>query len=90
MLAARLEMKPDRVYHHLDQLEQGGLIEIADYGRLPRDKVERIYAPAVVEHPDDDGAWTTVLWTTIDRQDRRTARAPRTPSRKRGPRTSVR
>ena len=155
-LADRLEMKADRLYHHLDQLEQGGLIEIADYRRLPRGKVERVYAPTLVEppdddatpadvalllgaalettradvnaatlaqeagedrrislsrtvvrlneqhladlngviehllatareHPDDDGAWTTVLWTTIDRQDRRVAQEPRrTRTRKRG------
>ena len=30
------------------------------------------------EHPDDDGVWTTVLWTAIDRQDRQ-ATAPRPP-----------
>lgn len=153
-LADRLELKPDRLYHHLDQLEQGGLIEIVDYRRLPRGKVERVYAPAAVEppeddatpadvalllgaalettradvnaatlaqeagedrrislsrtavrlnerhladlngviehllatareHPDDDGAWTTVLWTTIDRQDRRTVPALTAPKRKR-------
>ncbi len=147
-LADRLEMRPDRLYHHLDQLEQGGLIEIADYRRLPRGKVERVYGPTLVEppdddatpadvalllgaalettradvnaatlaqeagedrrislsrtvvrlneqhladlngviehllatareHPDDDGAWTTVLWTTIDRQDHRAAQEPR-------------
>jgi DNA-binding transcriptional ArsR family regulator len=23
------------------------------------------------EHPDDDGVWTTVLWTVVDREDRR-------------------
>jgi hypothetical protein len=23
------------------------------------------------EHPDDDGAWTTVVWTAVDREDRR-------------------
>ena len=28
------------------------------------------------EHPDDDGVWTTILWTAIDRQDRRVARPP--------------
>ena len=22
------------------------------------------------EHPDDDGVWTTVLWTAVDREDR--------------------
>jgi len=21
------------------------------------------------EHPDDDGVWTTILWTAVDRQD---------------------
>lgn len=25
------------------------------------------------DHPDDDGVWSTVLWTVIDREDRRTA-----------------
>ena len=28
---------------------------------------------AARDHPDDDGVWTTVLWTAIDRQDRRAA-----------------
>ena len=27
---------------------------------------------AAQDHPDDDGVWSTVLWTAIDRQDRRT------------------
>jgi hypothetical protein len=22
------------------------------------------------EHPDEDGVWTTVLWTAVDREDR--------------------
>jgi len=26
---------------------------------------------AAREHPDDDGVWTTVLWTVVDREDRR-------------------
>lgn len=153
-LAERLGVPPDRLYHHLDQLEEGGLIEIADYRRLPRGKVERVYAPKAVEppgddatpadvalllgaalettrvdvnaatlaqeagedrrislsrtavrlneqhlndlngviehllatareHPDDDGVWTSVVWTTIDRQNRGTASAPRTRTRKR-------
>jgi len=25
---------------------------------------------AAREHPDDDGVWTTVLWTVVDREDR--------------------
>lgn len=28
---------------------------------------------AAQDHPDDDGVWSTVLWTVIDREDRRTA-----------------
>lgn len=143
-LATHLGLRPDRLYHHLDQLEQGGLIEIAEYRRLPRGKVERVYAPAAIEppgddatpaeialllnaalettradinaatlareagedrqlglartgvhlnaahlnelraaveallaaardHPDEDGVWTSVLWATVDRQDRRGA-----------------
>ena len=143
-LATRLGLRPDRLYHHLGQLEEGKLIEVSEYRRLPGGKVERVYAPAVIEpsegipspadvalllsaalettradvnaaalaqeagedrrvglgrtvvrlnerhledmkatleellaaaeqHPDDDGVWTTVLWSTVDRQDRRTA-----------------
>jgi DNA-binding transcriptional ArsR family regulator len=145
-LAARVGMRPDRLYHHLGQLEEGKLIEVSDYRRLPGGKVERVYAPAAIEpsdgvpapadvalllsaalettradvnaaalaqeagedrrvglgrtvarinerhleelkstleallaaaeqHPDDDGVWTTVVWTIVDRQDRRTATA---------------
>lgn len=141
-LAERVGMRPDRLYHHLAQLEDGKLIEVADYRRLPGGKVERVYAPAAVEpveddatpaeialllnavlettradvnaaalakeagedrtlalgrtafrlnlqhleelrsrieglllaahdNPDEDGVWTTFLWTAIDRQDRR-------------------
>ena len=44
----------DRLYYHLGQLEQAGLIEIAEYRRLARGKVERIYAPAETEPPGDD------------------------------------
>lgn len=143
-LAGRVDMRPERLYHHLAQLEEAGLIEIAEYRPLAGGKVERVYAPARAEppgddaspaevalmlnaalettradintataakeagedrqitltrtgvrlnrqhlaeltaaigelldaaqdHPDDDGAWTTVLWTAVDRQDRRTA-----------------
>jgi len=28
---------------------------------------------AAQDHPDNDGVWSTVLWTVIDREDRRTA-----------------
>ncbi|HEY7261383.1 MAG TPA: winged helix-turn-helix domain-containing protein [Trebonia sp.] len=44
----------DRLYYHLGQLEQAGLIEVAEYRRLARGKVERIYAPAETEPPGDD------------------------------------
>lgn len=145
-LASHVGMSPDRLYHHLAQLEDGKIIEVVDFRRLPGGKVERIYAPARVEpdsddpspaevarflnvvlettradvnaaalaneagedrrlalgrtgvklneehleqlrsnieellraaleHPDDDGVWTTFLWTAIDRQDRRTIKS---------------
>lgn len=44
----------DRLYYHLGQLEQAGLIEVAGYRRLDRGKTERIYAPAETEPPGDD------------------------------------
>jgi DNA-binding transcriptional ArsR family regulator len=146
-LAGVVGMRPDRLYHHLTQLEEAKLIEVAEYRRLPGGKVERVYAPAAVEpandfatpadvalllgaalettradvnaaalaqeagehrriglgrtvlrlnerhlaeltaafeqllvtahdHPDDDGVPTTVLWTAVDREDRRGAAAP--------------
>jgi len=44
----------DRLYYHLGQLEDAGLIEIAEYRPLARGKVERVYAPAETEPPGDD------------------------------------
>ena len=44
----------DRLYYHLGQLEQAGLIEVAGYRRLDRGKAERIYAHAETEPPGDD------------------------------------
>lgn len=155
-LAERVDMRPDRLYHHLSQLEEAKLIEVADYRRLPGGKVERLYGPAAVEppgddaspaevalllnavlettradvnaatlareagedrkvalgrtvvhlneehldelratverllldardRPDDDGVWTTVLWTTIDREDRRRSSRAGPPRRSRAP-----
>lgn len=55
-LAAAVGMPADRLYHHLAQLEEGGLIEIAEYRRLPGGKVERLYAPTAVEPPGDDAS----------------------------------
>lgn len=149
-LAKLAGRQPDRLYHHLAQLEEAKLIEVADYRRLPGGKVERVYGPAPVEppgdhaspaevalllnavlertradvnaatlaqeagedrrvalgrtvarlnkarldelqaaferllldardHPDDDGVWTTVLWTSVDREDRRRTHSAGTP-----------
>lgn len=140
-LAALTGRQPNRLYHHLARLEEGGLIEVTEYRRVPGGKVERVYAPTAAEppgdaaspaeraeflsavleatraditaasqaeeagerrnidlmrsvvrvserrlaklrthieefihaaedQPDDDGAWTTVLWAAVDRQDR--------------------
>ena len=44
----------DRLYYHLGQLEQAGLIEVAEYRPLARGKVERVYAPAKTEPSGDD------------------------------------
>lgn len=52
-LAELVGMRPNRLYHHLAQLEQGGLIEVTEYRRLPGGKVERVYAPSAVEPPGD-------------------------------------
>jgi DNA-binding transcriptional ArsR family regulator len=43
----------DRLYYHLGQLEQAGLIEVAEYRPIARGKVERVYAPAQTEPPGD-------------------------------------
>jgi len=53
-LAGLVGVRPDRLYHHLTQLEEAKLIEIAEYRRLPGGKVERVYAPADVEPAGDD------------------------------------
>jgi DNA-binding transcriptional ArsR family regulator len=53
-LAAWAGLPPDRLYYHLAQLEQAGLIEIAEYRRLPGGKVERVYRPTPVEPPGDE------------------------------------
>src|SRR6266568_215270 len=53
-LAAWAGLPPDRLYYHLAQLEQAGLIEIAEYRRLQGGKVERVYRPTSVEPPGDE------------------------------------
>ncbi|MGH2872789.1 MAG: helix-turn-helix domain-containing protein [Solirubrobacteraceae bacterium] len=52
-LAQCVALPADRLYYHLAQLQEAGLIEISEHRRLPRGKVERVYAPAVVEPPAD-------------------------------------
>jgi DNA-binding transcriptional ArsR family regulator len=53
-LAEWAGLPPDRLYYHLAQLEQAGLIEIAEYRRLPGGKVERVYRPTPIEPPGDE------------------------------------
>jgi DNA-binding transcriptional ArsR family regulator len=53
-LAERVGMRADRLYHHLAQLEEAKLIEVAEYRRLPAGKVERVYAPAPAEPVGED------------------------------------
>jgi len=49
-------MPADRLYYHLGQLEQAGLIEVSGYRRLARGKAERVYARAETEPPGDDAS----------------------------------
>jgi DNA-binding transcriptional ArsR family regulator len=68
-LAAWAALPPDRLYHHLAQLEQARLIEIAEYRRLPGGKVERVYRPTPVEPPGDEaspGEVAAVLGATLE------------------------
>jgi DNA-binding transcriptional ArsR family regulator len=53
-LAGCAGLPADRLYYHLGQLEQAGLIEVVEYRPLARGKVERVYAPAQTEPPGDD------------------------------------
>lgn len=52
-LAGLTGRPPNRLYHHLAQLEEGGLIEVTEYRQVPGGKVERVYAPVVAEPPGD-------------------------------------
>jgi DNA-binding transcriptional ArsR family regulator len=52
-LADRTDLPADRLYYHLGQLTEAGLIEVAEYRPLARGKVERVYAPAIAEPPSD-------------------------------------
>jgi DNA-binding transcriptional ArsR family regulator len=55
-LAECAGLPADRLYYHLGQLEQAGLIEVAEYRRLARGRAERVYAPAETEPPGDDAS----------------------------------
>jgi DNA-binding transcriptional ArsR family regulator len=55
-LADCVGLPADRLYYHLGQLEQAGLIEVTEYRRLARGKAERVYAPAETEPPGDDAS----------------------------------
>jgi DNA-binding transcriptional ArsR family regulator len=52
-LAALIGRPPNRLYHHLAQLESGGLIQVSEYRRAAGGKAERVYAPTAVEPPGD-------------------------------------
>lgn len=52
-LAGLTGRPPNRLYHHLARLEEGGLIEVTEHRQVPRGKVERVYAPTAVEPPGD-------------------------------------
>lgn len=53
-LAVWAGVQPDRLYHHLRQLQRAGLIEVAEHRDLPGGKVERVYRRARVEPAGDD------------------------------------
>ena len=55
-LADCVGLPADRLYYHLGQLEQAGLIEVTEYRRLASGKAERVYAPAEAEPPGDDAS----------------------------------
>lgn len=55
-LAERVGVRPDRLYHHLGQLEEGKLIEVVDYRRLLGGKVERVYAAVSVEQAEGESS----------------------------------
>lgn len=68
-LAECLGMPADRLYYHLGQLERAKLIEVVEYRRLSRGKVERVYAPAAVEPPGDaadPGEMVAFLGSVLD------------------------
>lgn len=55
-LAGWAGVEPDRLYHHLRQLQRAGLIEVAGHRDLPGGKVERVYCRARTEPVGDDAS----------------------------------
>jgi DNA-binding transcriptional ArsR family regulator len=53
-LAKSEGLPAERLYYHLGQMEQAGLVHIAEYRSLPGGKVERVYAATTEEPPGDD------------------------------------
>jgi DNA-binding transcriptional ArsR family regulator len=55
-LSAEVGQPPDRLYYHLRQLEQAGIVEVAGYRPLPGGKTERVYRRAEAEPPGDSSS----------------------------------
>ena len=55
-LAQAVGLPPDRLYYHLRQLEQAGVIEVSGYRPLPGGKVERLYQRAEAEPPTEESS----------------------------------
>ena len=59
----------DRLYYHLGQLEQAGLIEVIEYRRLARGKAERVYAQSEADPPGEDAdpqETAAFLWSMLE------------------------
>ena len=52
-LSTELGLPPDRLYYHLRQLEQAGIVEVAGYRPTPSGKAERVYRRVEAEPPGD-------------------------------------
>jgi DNA-binding transcriptional ArsR family regulator len=52
-LSAEIGLPPDRLYYHLRQLQQAGIVEVSQYRPLPSGKVERVYRRVEAEPPGD-------------------------------------
>jgi DNA-binding transcriptional ArsR family regulator len=52
-LSAEVGLPPDRLYYHLRQLEQAGIVEVAEYRPTPSGKAERVYRRVEAEPPGE-------------------------------------